>query len=189
MTKKGRTKRTSGGEIEAKAVDSVEVGSGKREKSEWTVRDRIGIAGRLRGAIHIKQDTCDLGVLRRRLGFGARCVFVLPGSDPQRCGCLPPFAVSIANAMAWSPRESAQVFVTYGDKMSPVPILLYVLMVNNQNSPVEISEFQVQVLAARGKWIFPDTWEKTAETPVIPTNPSMERRNAIPTAHDEWPHA
>jgi hypothetical protein len=87
----------------------------------------------------------------------------------------PPFSVAIETAWIGKTRDATQIFCEYNQKyMSPVPIALFIRVVNNQDIPSNISQLKIEVEFERRRWL-PNTWLKTVPIseymPLIWLNP------------------
>ena len=78
----------------------------------------------------------------------------------------PPFSVAIETALSGINRDATYIFCLYNpNRMSSVPVILFLRLVNLQNVPSRIRVLKIEVESKRGKWIFPSTWMPTKEIP------------------------
>jgi hypothetical protein len=101
----------------------------------------------------------------------------------------PPFAVAIESAIIGSKRDKTFIGCEYNLKyLSPVPLALFVRVVNSQSIPSTISRFKVQIGLKNRLWIFPrwlDTVEVPDDLPLIWVSqpPSLSRRLELTGGH------
>ena len=87
----------------------------------------------------------------------------------------PPFSVAIEAACVAKTRDATQIFCEYNQKyISPVPIALFIRVVNNQDIPSNISQLKIEVELEKRRWLS-STWLKTISVnehmPLIWLNP------------------
>jgi len=77
-----------------------------------------------------------------------------------------PFSVAIETAWIGETRDATQVFTQYNPNMlSPVPVILFLRLVNLREVPSTISQLKIEVELKRAKWLFPSTWIQTTYIP------------------------
>jgi hypothetical protein len=78
----------------------------------------------------------------------------------------PPFAVAIETSLVGRQRDCTQVFCEYNQKfLSPIPISLFMRLVNLQDVPSDISQLKIEVELKKRHWIFPSAWLRTRKVP------------------------
>jgi len=82
-----------------------------------------------------------------------------------------PFLLSIETAWQGATRDSTQIVATYrggrGDTITPVPIALFLRIVNRQSIPARIDTLRIQVAHAKRRWLSGFQWMDTKELPDI----------------------
>lgn len=89
-------------------------------------------------------------------------LFVVKYGEPPNA----PFAVAIETAWTWERRDFPWgIFCEYNKKfLSPVPIIMFVRIVNNQDIPSTMSQFTVEIELTKRFWGF-SSWLKTVQIP------------------------
>jgi hypothetical protein len=71
----------------------------------------------------------------------------------------PPFSIVVESGLTGKTRDSAVLFCEYNPKMlSPIPVALFIRIVNLQPIPVDISELKIELELTKPKWIYPGSW-------------------------------
>jgi len=74
----------------------------------------------------------------------------------------PPFAIKIETLWQGVGRDNTQVFCEYNGRfLSPVPIVMFLSIVNRQDIPVNVSQMRIEVQLRKGGWFLPSTWLET----------------------------
>jgi hypothetical protein len=80
-----------------------------------------------------------------------------------------PFLLSIETAWQGATRDSTQIVATFrsglGDSVTPVPIALFVRIVNRQSIPSTVDTLRVQVAVGKQSWFGGFKWIDTKELP------------------------
>jgi len=71
----------------------------------------------------------------------------------------PPFSITVESGLTGKTRDSVVLFCEYYKNMlSPIPVALFIRIVNLQSIQADISQLQIEVELTKEKWIFPASW-------------------------------
>jgi len=91
----------------------------------------------------------------------------------------PPFAIAIETLWQGSRRDNTQIFCVRGRFFSPVPIVMFLRIVNRQDIPATISTMRIEVQLKKGFWFSRSQWLKTTpvteDMPLVWVNPPPAR--------------
>jgi hypothetical protein len=74
---------------------------------------------------------------------------------------IPPFAFAMEFTYKGETRDATQMYARYGQFLSPIPIAMYVRLVNQQDVPASITKFKMEVEEEKRFWFLPNKWMRT----------------------------